>query len=73
MKWIPPKKLKVLTILFFATGAWGVIAGLFLIKTEQHLFITLFGVINICIGGFLGYRFLTQGPKPEWSPKKSKK
>lgn len=72
MKWIPPKKLKVLTVLFFATGAWGIISGMFFIKPTM-MFIVFFGVINICVGGFVGYRFFTQGPKPEWSPKKSKK
>jgi hypothetical protein len=71
MKWIPPKKLKVLMILFFGTGGWGIIAGMLLLK--PYPFIVLFGVLNICIGGFIGYRFFTQGPKPEWSPKKSKK
>ena len=74
MKWIPPKKLKVLMALFFGTGAWGIIAGLFfLVRTDQHMFITFFGVINICIGGFVGYRLLTQGPKPDKLPEKRKK
>jgi hypothetical protein len=30
-------------------------------------------VMNFCIGGFLGYRLLTQGPKPEKSSEKRKK
>ena len=72
MKWIPPKKLKVLTILFFVTGMWGIIAGLVLIKPTA-MFIVFFGVINICVGGFVGYRFFTQGPKPEHSSEKRKK
>lgn len=74
MKWIPPKKLKVLMFLFFGTGAWGIIAGTFFLNyTSQHMFVTFFGVINICIGGFIGYRYFTQGPKPEKLSEKRKK
>ncbi len=72
MKWLPPKKLKVLMVLFFATGGWGIISGTFLIKPTM-MFIVYFGLINICIGGFLGYRFFTQGPKPERLSEKRKK
>jgi len=72
MKWIPPKKLRILVALFFGTGAWGIVAGLVLIK-PQVFFIVVFGVINICIGGFVGYRLLTQGPKPDKLPEKRKK
>lgn len=71
MKWLPPKKLKVLTILFFGAGIWGIVAGMIIIKTE--FMIVIVGVMNFCIGGFLGYRLLTQGPKPETSSEKRKK
>lgn len=64
MKYIPPKKLKVLMYLFFGTGIWGIVAGLFLI-TPQVFFIVVFGVINLCLGGFCGYKFLTQEPESE--------
>ncbi|MEM2160691.1 MAG: hypothetical protein QXN55_07045 [Candidatus Nitrosotenuis sp.] len=72
MKWIPPKKLKVLTIMFLGTGAWGIIAGMFLVKPTVFV-LELFGVINLCLGGFVGYRYFTQGPKPEGLSKKRKK
>jgi hypothetical protein len=72
MKWIPPKKLKVLTILFLGTGIWGIIAGMILIKPIPMILV-LFGVINLCIGGFIGYRYFMQGPKPERSLDKRKK
>ncbi|MBM3905745.1 MAG: hypothetical protein FJ354_03555 [Thaumarchaeota archaeon] len=72
MKWIPLKKLKVLTILFLGTGTWGIIAGMVLIKPIP-LILVLFGVINLCIGGFIGYRYFMQGPKPERSSNKRKK
>ncbi|MFM7862359.1 MAG: hypothetical protein ACKO7Y_06420 [Candidatus Nitrosotenuis sp.] len=72
MKWIPLKKLRVLTILFLGTGTWGIIAGMVLIKPIP-LILVLFGVINLCIGGFIGYRYFMQGPKPERSSNKRKK
>ncbi|WP_268544456.1 hypothetical protein [Candidatus Nitrosotenuis cloacae] len=63
MKYIKPKKLKVLVAMFFGTGIWGIISGMFLI-TPTVFFIVVFGVINLCLGGFCGYRLLTQ-VKPE--------
>ncbi|MFY9300559.1 MAG: hypothetical protein WAO91_05165 [Candidatus Nitrosotenuis sp.] len=69
MRYIEPKKLKILMAMFLGTGAWGMAYGLW----GQQNFITLFGVINFCLGGLFGYRFLTQGPKPEKSSEKRKK
>jgi hypothetical protein len=69
MKWLAPKKLMVIMGMFLGTGAWGMVYGLW----AHQNFITLFGVINFCLGGFFGYRLLTQGPKPEKSPEKRKK
>jgi hypothetical protein len=69
MKYLTPKKLKIIMGMFFGTGIWGMVYGLW----DHQNFITLFGVINFCLGGFFGYRLLTQGPKPEKSPEKRKK
>ncbi|HXG74576.1 MAG TPA: hypothetical protein VNK44_07150 [Candidatus Nitrosotenuis sp.] len=69
MKYIPPKKLKVLMVMFFGAGIWGMAYGLWI----HHPFLTLFGVINFCLGGVFGYRFFTQGHKPEKSSEKRKK
>lgn len=68
MKYIQPKKLKVLTAMFFGTGIWGIIAGLFLI-TPMVLIIVVFGVINLCLGGLCGYKLLTQ-VEPESNKRK---
>lgn len=68
MKYIKPKKLKILAIMFFVSGAWGIVAGLFLIK-PQVFFIVVFGVINLCLGGLCGYKFLTQ-EEPESKKRK---
>ena len=69
MKWLPPKKLKVIMAMFLGAGAWGMAFGLW----DKQSFITLFAVIIFCLGGLFGYRFLTQGPKPEKSAEKRKK
>ena len=64
MKYIPPKKLKVLTIMFFAAAAFGIYSGLELATSGmQGLMITLLGVINLLLGGFMGYLLFTQKPK----------
>ncbi len=69
MKYIPPKKLKVLMGLFFATGIWGIVYGLW-IHHPPIQYLTVFGVINLSLGGLCGYLFLTQEPR---SSSKSKK
>ncbi len=66
MKYVAPKKLKVLMILFFGTGILGIGLGL-----SQNLFhLTTLGVINLCLGGFVGWLFLTQQPKSRDKRKK---
>jgi hypothetical protein len=71
MKYIPPKKLKVLTIMFFAAAGFGIFTGLTQSTSGmQGLLITLLGVINLCLGGFMGYLLLLQKPKVRDSRKK---
>ena len=63
MKYIPPKKLKVLIIMFFAAAGFGIFSGLsFATSGMQGLMITFLGVINLGLGGFMGYLLLTQKP-----------
>jgi hypothetical protein len=62
MKYIKPQKLKVLLILFFGTGIMGITVGLS-IPSQMSFYITFLGVINLCLGGFVGWLFLTQEPK----------
>ncbi len=59
MKYIPPHKLKVIMGLFFGTG----IAGIFLGLNNNVFYLTFLGVINLCLGGFAGWIFLTQKPR----------
>ena len=71
MKYIPPKKLKVLLIMFFAAAGFGIFTGLVIATSGmQGLLITLLGVINLCLGGFMGYLLLLQKPKVRDSRKR---
>lgn len=53
---IERKKLKVLTLMFFGSGLFGIIFGLQL----AEFMITTMGTVNLCLGGFFGWLFLTQ-------------
>ena len=71
MKYVPPKKLKVLMIMFFAAAGFGIFTGLAVATSGmQGLIITLLGVINLCLGGLMGYLLLTQKPKVRDSRKR---
>ena len=59
MRYIKPHKLKVMTLAFLGTGAFGIYMGL----SSSVLYISLLGVINLCLGGFTGWLLLTQKPK----------
>ena len=66
MRHVPPKKLKVLMMVFFGTGIFGIAIGL----TLQIFMITFMGVINLCLGGFFGWIFLNQEPRSKHKRKK---
>jgi hypothetical protein len=71
MRYIAPIKVKVLMIFFFATGSLGIIVGLSPIAAgQQGIMITFMGVINIGLGAFFAFLFLTQIKK---DPDKRKK
>ena len=73
MKHVPPTKLKVLMIMFFAAAGFGIFTGLVIATSGmQGLIITLLGVINLCLGGFMGYLLLMQKPKVRDSRKYKK-
>ena len=59
MRYVKPFKLKVLMIMFFGTGIWGIAMGLWV----ENVYLTTLGVINLCLGGFVGWLFFTQVPK----------
>ena len=63
IKYIKPKKLKVLIALFFGTAGMGIFVGLEIATGTQSLYITFLGVVNLCLGGLVAYLLLTQAPK----------
>lgn len=54
-------------VLFFGTGIMGIVVGLFI---SNILLITFMGVINICVGGFVGWIFLSRKPESDRKRKK---
>ena len=70
LKYIKPKKLKVLIALFFGTAGMGIFVGLVIAEGMQTLYITLLGVINLCLGGFVVWVLVTQKAKVRDSRKR---
>ena len=63
IKYVKPKKLKVLIALFFGTAGMGIFVGLVIANDIQSLYITFLGVVNLCLGGFVSYLLMTQKAK----------
>jgi len=70
MKYVKPKKLKVLIALFFGSAGMGIFVGLVIATGIQSLYITFLGVINLCLGGFVAWLLMTQKAKVRDSRKK---
>ena len=70
MRYIAPVRAKFLMILFFATGALGIVIGLAVAPPSVTMIITFMAVINIGLGAFFAYIALTQ---EERSPDKRKR
>jgi len=70
MRYIEPIKVKVLMMLFYATGIMGILIGLAIAPPSMTMMLTFMGVINIGLGAFFTFIFLTQVQK---SPDKRKK
>ena len=63
MKHVQPKRLKVLIALFFGTAGMGIFVGLVIATGIQTDYITVRGVINLCLGGFVAWVLETQKAK----------
>jgi len=63
IKYVQPKRLKVLIALFFGTAGMGIFVGLIIAEGIQSLYITFLGVVNLCLGGFVSYLLMTQKAK----------
>ena len=74
MRYIEPTRVKVLMMMFFATGAVGVIIGLSgFTPASFKIMITFMGVINIGLGAFFSFLYLTQIKADPDKRKKKKK
>ena len=67
-KYIPPKKLKVLIVMFFVGAGVGIMIGLI----HHHMYLTLLGVVNLILGGVMGGILLLQAPKVRDNRRKKK-
>ena len=59
MKYIQPRKLRVITIMFFVGAGIGIFLGL----DSHYMYLTLLGIVNVCLGGLTGWILLTQKPR----------
>ncbi len=60
IRYIAPIRVKVLMMMFFGTGSMGLIMGLVVAPPSMTIILTLMGVINIGLGAFFTFIFLTQ-------------
>ena len=70
IKFVQPKRLKVLIALFFGTAGMGIFVGLQIAEGIQGVYITFLGVVNLCLGGFVSYLLMTQKAKVRDSRKR---
>ena len=74
MRYIEPNRVKFLMMMFFVTGIFGVIIGLSgFTPKDFKIMITFMGVINIGLGAFFTFLYLTQTRKDPDKRKKKKK
>ena len=73
MRYIEPIRVKVLMIMFFATGSVGMVIGIVVAPPSLTMMITFMGVINVGLGAFFTFIYLTQAPKAPDKRKKKKK
>ena len=70
MRYIEPTRVKVLMMMFFATGSIGIVIGLSPIAGSQQ---TLMITLNIGLGAFFTFILLTQTQKEPDKRKKKRK
>jgi hypothetical protein len=58
-KYIPPKKLKVIMAMFFVGACFGIGLGL----QSSYMYLTILGVVNLCLGGVFACILMLQEPK----------
>lgn len=60
VRYVPPRRSKILMTMLLSAGAVGIVVGLIQPYPHLTLIITFMGVINIGLGAFFAYIFLTQ-------------
>ena len=73
MRYINPIRVKVLMMMFYATGIMGLVIGLAVAPPSMTIMITFMGLVNIGLGAFFTFLFLTQVQKEPDKRKKKKK
>ena len=73
MKYIEPIRVKILMIMFYATGVAGMVIGLIIAPPSTVVLMTFMGVINFGLGAFFTFIFLTQVEKEPDKRKKKRK
>ena len=73
MRYIEPTRVKVLMMMFYATGMMGLIIGLVVAPPSMTMMLTFMGVINVGLGAFFTFIFLTQIKKDPDKRKKKRK
>ncbi len=73
MRYIEPIRVKVLMIMFYTTGVIGLVIGLTVAPPTTTVMITFMGVINIGLGAFFTFLYLTQTRKDPDKRKKKRK
>jgi len=75
MRYIEPTRVKVLMMMFYVTGIVGIVIGLSPITPPSlKIMITLMSMINVGLGAFFTFIYLTQiQAEPDARKKKKKK
>ena len=74
MRYIEPTRVKVLMMMFFVTGLVGILIGLSAITPPNlKMMITFMGLINVGLGAFFTFIFLTRFKSEPDKRKKKKK
>jgi len=73
MRYIEPIRVKILMLMFYATGVVGMIVGLVVAPPTMTVMITFMSVINVGLGAFFTFLFLTQTQKAPDKRKKKRK
>ena len=73
MRYIEPIRVKILMLMFYATGVVGMIIGLVVAPPTMTVMITFMSVINVGLGAFFTFLFLTQTQKAPDKRKKKRK